>query len=536
MTRTTKSVKISGTKGVPTLIECLVDKGLGIHIVGVSDQSARESLLRTVTALQSCGYSLPGKKIVFNVAPADLHKSSTGYDLPIALTLIAASGQDNGLDNDGSGNLRLLLASLSSWLVIGELGLDGSVRDVPGCIQAVEAAIAEGCEGVIIPKGNSVEVIDLFTEKDIPICGVGTLKEAVACIAGPSYFPTIWDAPKDRSKKNHVPEGPVWNRLGDASQRRALEIAASGGHHVFLVGPNGSCKETAAKALRDILPPMTREEALSVARVYSVYGSGQYRAACKDDGVYRRPFRNPHYSCSLTALLGGGCGEKLTPGEVSLATEGVLCLNDFTEMPKSMKEALRGPLEDRKVVLTRLHSKVEYPARFQLVLTTAPCPCGRYGEGDDCVCSPSQRTKFLQGIWGPVYDMTDIQVFVRKFNPFHKAELPEEEQAEAVAKRVAKARDIQCARLGEGRLNADMTSKELELHCRLKPAEKELLEKLYEHLGLSMRAYTRILKIARTIADMNGHEDIGTADLAEAASYRFLDRFDTLHGVIDQAS
>ena len=239
MIRTTKSVKISGTEGVPTLIECLVDKGIGIHIVGVEAQSCRDSLLRTATALQSCGYSLPGKKIVFNITPADLHKSSTGYDLPIALTLIAASGQDNGLDNDESGNLRLLLASLTSWLVVGELGLDGSVRDVPGCIQAVEAAIAEGCEGVIIPKGNSIEVIDLFTEKDIPIYGVGTLKEAVACIAGPSYFPTIWDAPKNQPTKNHVPKEPVWNRLGDASQRRALEIAASGGHHVLLVGPNG---------------------------------------------------------------------------------------------------------------------------------------------------------------------------------------------------------------------------------------------------------------------------------------------------------
>ena len=527
MNATTKSVRLSGTEGIPTLIECSMDKGIGIHVVGMADTGVKEMLLRTITSLQSCDYRLPGKKIVINLAPADLRKSCSCFDLPVALTLIRASGQDNGADKDGSGNLRDLLSGLPNWLVLGELGLDGSVRDVPGCIQAVEAAIAEGCEGVIVPKGNGVEAVDIFTEKDIPIYGVGTLAEAVACIAGPGYFPTIWDAPENQPTENHVPEEPDWDRLSDASQRRPLEIAASGGHNVLLVGPDGSGKGTMAKALRDILPPMTREEALSVARVYSAAGSGQSRAA-GTDGVYRRPFRAPYHSCSLTALLGGGSGEEVRPGEVSLATEGVLCIQDFTQMPKAVREALRGPLEDGKIIISRLRSKMELPARFQLVLTTAPCPCGHFGEGETCKCSPSQRTKFLQGVWGPIYDNTDIQVFVHRYNPFHKADLPEEERARTVAQRVAKARERQYARLGEGRLNADMTAKEVELHCRLKPAEKELLEKLHEHLGLSVRAYTRILKIARTIADIAGREDIGTADLAEAASYRFLDRYDAM--------
>lgn len=512
------TVKLSGTQAIPVKVDCSVTNGLGIHLVGLADSAVKNCLLRVVTALQSNRYRIPGKKIIINLSPADISKSGSSHDLALALALIAATGQDKGADDDGSGNLSDVLYRLPDWLVHGELGLDGSVRAVSGCVQAVEAAMEEGLEGVIIPSACTEEVADLFTAEDIPIYGVASLAEAVACVAGPGYFPTIWDNHKATAKESDDSKAPSWDRLADAAVRRAIEIAASGGHHVLIAGAAGTGKEMAAMALADILPPMTREEALSVARVYSTAGKGLTIA-----GARRRPFRSPHHSSGLPAMLGGGQGETLIPGEVSLATEGVLCLQEFAETPRSVKEALRGPLEDKKVTLSRLRSRVEFPARFQLVLTTT-LNAEEQEKENGATSDTTLNKRYLGNIHGPVYDMVDIQVRVSGPVSRQGTEIPEEGGAAAVSRRVSRARMIQNARLGDGRLNADMTASEIATFCVLEPEEKELVEKLIGYLGLSVRSYNRILKIARTLADMEGREFIGKADIAEAAGYRFLDR------------
>ena len=515
MITTTNTIKLSGADGIPVLVECSVEPGIGIHLVGLADAAVKESLLRTVTALQANGYRIPGKKIVINLAPTDLYKSGCGYDLPIALALIAASDQDEGK-----------LKELGRWFVVGELGLDGSVRDVPGCIQAVGAAILTGCKGVVIPKGNGVEIVDLLDEKSIPVYGVASLNEAIDTVSGKATVPTVWEDPANEPTENHKAEDPAWDGItGNEAAKRALEIAAAGGHHILLAGASEGTRCKLAKALRDILPPMTKEEALSVARIWSASGKGAFRAA-GTEGVRRRPFRAPHYSSSMAALLGGGGGENIRPGEVSLASGGVLFIDEYREAPKSVKEALRGPVEDKEITISRLKTKVRFPARFQLAAGTALCPCGKYGEGERCTCTAGQRAAYLQGLSGPVFDSIDIQAFIHQETtpPWMKVTPPEGNDAASVSERVAKAREIQNQRFGDGRLNADMKTADISRHCALGDDEAELIETLITRLGLSARSYNRILKIARTIADLDGREAIGISDLAEAASYRFLDR------------
>ena len=515
MITTTNSIRLTGTEGNFTKVETEITNGIGIHLVGLADAAVKESLLRTITALQAKGYHIPGRKIVINLAPADLLKSGSRYDLPIALSIIAASGQDNGA-----------LKDIDKWLIVGELGLDGSVREVAGCVQAIGGAILSGCKGVIIPKCNGVEIVDLLPEKTIPVYGVESLNEAVSVLSGDETVPTIWGDPANAQTENNTPEEPAWNRIsGNESARRAIEIAAAGGHHILLMGATETDRSLLARALRDILPPMTREEAIDTARIWSAAGKGPLRAA-GTEGVFTRPYRAPHYSTSLAALLGGGPGENIRPGEVSLASGGILHLDGFAEMPKSLKESLRGPLEDKKVTISRLKTKVEIPARFQLVAGTNSCPCGHYGEGDRCTCTENQRLTYLQRLSGPVFDNIDIQIFVhRSATPeWVKVTPPEGEDAASVRKRVAKAREAQRGRLGEGRFNADMKASDIYRFCELGEEEKDLMEKLIDRLGLSARSYTRILKVARTIADLDGRESIRTSDLAEAASYRFLDR------------
>lgn len=512
----THSAKITGVTAAAVLVECSVEPGLGIHLVGLADAAVKESLLRVVTALQANGYRIPGKKVVVNLAPADLVKTGAAYDLPVALTLIRASGQD-GVDGT-SGNL----AGIGDWLVLGELGLDGSVRNVRGCVQAVEAAISENLTGIIIPKDNAPEVRNLFQKKDIPIHAVSSLREAVSCIAEPSAAPTVWDI---ETKPAAVPPGPcAWDLLGGrASVRRALEIAAAGGHHLLLAGSPSTNKECIARAVLDILPPMDGEETLQTARVWSASGKGLYRPGLRDGGT-SRPFRNVHPSSSLASLVGGGLGETVLPGEVSLANGGVLLLNEFAEMPKGAKEALRNPLEDGKVVISRLRSKTEYPSRFLLVAGTYLCPCGYYGEGDSCRCTPSQRGAYLSMLHGPVYDRIDLQVFVPHEPSGMTTPVPTGEDAASVRGRVTAARAVQRKRLGPGRLNADLTATQTDTFCRLGEEENDLMEKVISRLGLSVRTYTHILKVARTIADLAGSDRILKEHIAEAAGYRFLDR------------
>lgn len=505
--------KCVGIEAVPVTVEVNITLGIGIHLVGLADAAVKESLLRTVTALQAKGFHVPGKKIVINLAPADMHKQGSGYDIPIALGIIAASEQR-------------MLPVLEEYLMMGELGLDASVRPVSGALPMVELARKLGYKGCILPEESALEAVD-YT--DTLLFGVRTLDDVLRILSGNEDVSDllIWNTETYHRARNRRPSKEnaymdFAEILGQEGAKRGVEIACAGGHNVLLIGAPGSGKSSIAKALAGILPPMTREESAITSKVYSVAGRSSGGV-----GLMRtRPFRAPHISASKAAMLGGGSGDNILPGEVSLATNGVLFADEFCEAPKSTLEALRGPMEDRKVTISRLKAKIEYPASFMLVAASNPCPCGYYGEGDRCTCTPGQRLTYLSKLSGPIMDRIDIQLWV---HPVETTVLVRGGKAEAsaqIAERVLRAREIQRERFeGSGIFtNAEMSSKQLETFCPLDEACMVLLERLIDKLGLSARAYTRIIKIARTIADLSGGGPILPAHLSEAASYRFLDR------------
>ena len=505
--------KCLGIDAVPVTVEVNITLGVGIHLVGLADAAVKESLLRTVTALQSKGFHIPGKKIVINLAPADLHKQGSGYDLPIALGIIAASGQRT-------------FPSLDKYLLMGELSLDGSIRPVSGTLPMVELAIRQGFRGCILPEESALEAVDY---SGIHIFGVRTLDDVLRILEeqeDPSDL-LIWNTPlyrqaveaAARPQRNYMDFADI---IGQEGAKRGVEIASAGQHNVLLVGAPGSGKSSIAKALAGILPPMSLEESAITSKVYSVAGSASGGLGL----IRQRPFRAPHISASKAAMLGGGSGDNILPGEVSLATNGVLFLDEFCEAPKSTLEALRGPLEDRKVCISRLKAKVEYPASFMLVAASNPCPCGYYGEGDRCTCSPAQRMTYISKLSGPIMDRIDIQLWMHPVETSALVRGGKAEPSEAIAQRVLRARAIQRNRFaGSGIFcNAEMNSKQLEKFCPLDEACKDLLESIIDKLGLSARAYTRIIKIARTIADLAESPYIQPQHLTEAALYRFLDR------------
>ena len=482
--------------------------------MGLADAAVKESLLRTVTALQAKGFHVPGKKIVINLAPADLHKHGSGYDLAIALGIISASGQQD-------------LPELEKYLIMGELGLDGSVRPVSGALPMVELAIRQGLKGCILPEQSALEAVDYA---DTLLFGVGTLDDVLRVLRGSDDVSDllIWNteaygrALREQPEREREAYMDFADIVGQEGAKRGVEIASAGGHNVLLIGAPGSGKSSIAKAMAGILPPMTREESAITSKVYSVAGRTSGRV-----GLMRnRPFRAPHISASKAAMLGGGSGENILPGEVSLATNGVLFADEFCEAPKSTLEALRGPMEDRKVCISRLKAKIEYPASFMLVAASNPCPCGYYGEGDRCTCTPGQRLTYLSKLSGPVLDRIDLQLWMHPVETSALVRGGKGEPSAAVAQRVLRAREIQQKRFaGSGIFtNAEMTTRHLEVFCPLDEPCKQLLERLIQKLGLSARAYTRIVKMARTIADLAGSPHIRPEHLAEASSYRFLDR------------
>ena len=334
-------------------VEVNIDRGIGIHLVGLADVAVKESLLRTTTALQSLGYHIPGKRIVINLAPADLHKNGSGYDLPIAIGIIAASGQVD-------------LPLCERYMLMGELGLDGSVRDIPGALPFAELSAQEGLEGIVLPEASALE----------RIYGVKTLDDVVRILSGgESDDLLIWNSQSYRGltsgegsqgggSLHGIPD--FADIIGQEGAKRGMEIAAAGAHNLAMIGPPGSGKSSLAKALAGILPPMTREESLMTSKIFSIAGKGNLRFGLMNS----RPFRAPHYSASLAAIIGGGAGDNIIPGEVSLAHNGVLFCDEAAQMPRSVIEALRGPIEDRKVVISRLKAKVEYPSSFMLVLAS----------------------------------------------------------------------------------------------------------------------------------------------------------------------
>lgn len=500
-------------------VEIDISNGIGIHLVGLADAAVKESLLRTITALNASGFRVPGRKIVINLAPADVHKKGGGYDLPIALGIIAASDQ-------------VSLPGLGKYMIMGELGLDGSVRDVPGALPIAELAARKGLSGCILPLGSALQVaevegLDIFAVKDI--------QEALLVLQeedDPSELLIFNRAKEILPARLGAGGAPLTDSgypmdfadiVGQDGAKRGLEIAAAGGHNVIMVGAPGSGKSSLAKALPGILPPMTKKESIVVSKIYSVAGK-----AADEYGLMKlRPFRSPHYSTSLPAMLGGGSGDNIMPGEVSLAQSGVLFIDEYMQMPKSVAEALRGPLEDRKVTISRLRSKVQYPASFMLVAAANPCPCGYYGEGERCTCSVGARMNYMSRLSGPVLDRIDLQLWLHSVDPSRLVRRTRREESSAeVSLRVKKARDIQLQRFSALPIttNSEMNSEQLKEFCPLDKDCMDLLEKAMKRMGLSARAYARILKIARTIADLDGKPQIEVSHVSEAISYRFLDK------------
>ena len=512
------AAKCIGIDAVPVTVEIDVTSGIGIHLVGLADAAVKESLLRTITALQSMGFRIPGKKIVINLAPADMHKKGSGYDVPIALGIIASSGQMD-------------LPLLGDYMIMGELSLDGGIRDVPGALPIVELAEKEGLKGCILPVDSAMEAVEY---RNVEVFGVEDLRDVLRILSGEELCDDLKVSLKSEAAgtsaadEKVIPDGKdvfapmdFSEIVGQEGAKRGVEIACAGGHNCIMIGSPGSGKSSLAKAMAGILPPMTLEESVQTSKIYSVAGKGNPLGGL----MKTRPFRSPHYSASVAALIGGG-SDTILPGEISLAHNGILMIDEFCEAPKKVLEVLRAPMEDRKVTISRLKSKVEFPADFMLVAAANPCPCGFYGEGDRCTCTPSRRLAYLSKLSGPIMDRIDIQLWMHPVDSRQLVERRPAESSAVVAARVLKAREIQRRRFeGDGIFcNAAMNNRLIEKYCPLDKECKELLERIIDRMGLSARACTRIIKLARTIADLAGEPDIRPEHLSEAAGYRFLDR------------
>lgn len=501
-----------GVEAVVVTVEVDVSVGIGIHLVGLPDSAVRESLLRVITALASYGFRIPGRRLVVNLAPADIRKEGSAYDLPIALGVLAASEQIRPVDCE-------------RFVIMGELALDGRIRPVNGVLPVALQAREEGFSGCIFPADSAEEAA---VAEGIAVYGVSTLAEAIGVLTRREEYGHLLVRSRPDPETARRSGSDFRQVRGQRVAKRGLEIAAAGGHNLILVGAPGSGKSLMASCLPSILPPMTYDEAIETGKVYSVSGRGGQLSGLRRE----RPFRAPHHSASLVSLIGGG--PQAGPGEISLAHNGVLYLDEIAQFSRSLLDALRQPLEDGKVSISRARCKVEYPAHFMLIASMNPCPCGYYGDGENrCICSRGVVENYLSRISGPMMDRFDLQVWVRSLSAVELLGLsggngahPPEESSAVIAERVVRARTVQEQRYaGEGIFtNAAMNARQIERFCELSQDCRQTLEKILERMGLSARAYTRILKVARTIADLAGSPDIRPPHLIEAAGFRFLDR------------
>ena len=480
--------------------------GLGLFLVGLPDNAVKESEQRIRAAFENSGERMSGKKVVVSLAPADLRKEGAGFDLPIAVGILAAMG-------------RVDAESVGGTLFVGELSLDGSLKPVRGVLPLALRARAEGLR-LVLPAANAAEAAVV---EGLEVIGVGTLRELLSLLHGEI---TIAPAVAPASEPFEVSAGRYAEDFADvkgqAHVKRALEIAAAGGHNVIMVGAPGSGKTMLARRLPTILPPLTREEALETTKIHSVAG----KTGLQGGLMTHRPFRAPHHLTSQVALIGGG--QSPHPGEVSLAHNGVLFLDELPEFGRNVLEVLRQPLEEKRVVVSRARYSVEYPANFTLVAAMNPCPCGYYNHPTrECTCSPGSVHRYMNRISGPLLDRIDLHIEVTPVLPQELSAAAAGEPSSVIRERVMRAREIQAERFREAEgihTNAMMNSALLRECCRLDAASAALLERAMERLSLSARAYDRILKVARTIADLAGREAISSADIAEAINYRSLDR------------